>query len=644
MKEIRILKLTLDHFKGMDHFVLKPDGGNAAVYGDNATGKTTLYDGLTWLLFGKDSAGRTDFALKPLGEDGEVLDHQAVTSVEAELDVSGTLVSLRKCYYEKWTTKRGSAVETFDGHTTDYYVDGVPCKKYEYDRRVADLVDEELFRTLTSVTWFCAGLDWKKRRAALFELGQVEDDGQIMASEPRFAPLAEAMGTLSLEDFKKKVQAERKGYTGVRNDLPTRLDECQKTVDEISGTDFEALRRERDARKEKLDALSADLVKLDNDTYLTSRRNDRDRLKNELTALEQENAAFRREQEVPLPDVGALSRELEDLKRSLLRKTEARRKDLKAAEQAESEVERCRTRWKQVNARRFTGADCPVCGRPLEGGKLDEARARFEQEKQAELGDLVRDSDMLKGRAADYRRYADASADEAVELENRIAALNDRLDGARAVTQPKISDLPGYETKRNRYLCEIRDLEELIDRHAADGAAIREETTAKLRALQEEIDAISGALAKEDVLAFTRERMDRLRAEAAEAGQKLEKLDKLLYLCEDFVRYKVSRIERDINGHFSLVQWKLFDEQINGGLSECCEATVDGVPYQSLNSGMRINAGIDVIATLSEHAGVRVPLVVDNAETVTALRPLASQVIRLVVSEQDKELRCETWG
>lgn len=71
---------------------------------------------------------------------------------------------------------------------------------------------------------------------------------------------------------------------------------------------------------------------------------------------------------------------------------------------------------------------------------------------------------------------------------------------------------------------------------------------------------------------------------------------------------------------------------------------MDGVPYQSLNSGMRINAGIDVIATLSEHAGVRVPLVVDNAETVTALRPLASQVIRLVVSEQDKELRCETWG
>lgn len=67
MKEIRILKLTLDHFKGMDHFVLKPDGGNAAVYGDNATGKTTLYDGLTWLLFGKDSAGGRTSPSSPWG-------------------------------------------------------------------------------------------------------------------------------------------------------------------------------------------------------------------------------------------------------------------------------------------------------------------------------------------------------------------------------------------------------------------------------------------------------------------------------------------------------------------------------------------------------------------------------------------------
>lgn len=63
--------------------------------------------------------------------------------------------------------------------------------------------------------------------------------------------------------------------------------------------------------------------------------------------------------------------------------------------------------------------------------------------------------------------------------------------------------------------------------------------------------------------------MDDLRAQAASAAQKLEALDKLLFLCEEFVRFKTKYIEDSINGQFSIVKWKLFSEQDNGGLSEC---------------------------------------------------------------------------
>lgn len=170
---------------------------------------------------------------------------------------------------------------------------------------------------------------------------------------------------------------------------------------------------------------------------------------------------------------------------------------------------------------------------------------------------------------------------------------------------------------------------------------VRGEAKAKIKTLEDEISAIDGTLAKQAVLDFTHQRMEELRAQAASAAQKLGALDKLLFLCEEFVRFKTKYIEDSINGRFSIVKWKLFSEQVNGGLSECCEATVDGVPYSSLNSGMRINAGIDVISTLSAFYGVRVPLVVDNAEAVTALRPLDAQVIRLVVSADDRELRCD---
>ena len=65
----------------------------------------------------------------------------------------------------------------------------------------------------------------------------------------------------------------------------------------------------------------------------------------------------------------------------------------------------------------------------------------------------------------------------------------------------------------------------------------------------------------------------------------------------------------------------------------------DGIPYISVNNGMKINLGIDIINTLSMAYGVRVPLFVDNAESVTNLETCGSQIIRLVVSENDKELR-----
>lgn len=641
MKDIRIERLTLDHFKGQRHFELVPDGQSCAVYGDNAVGKTTLYDGLTWLLFGKDSAGRSDFEIKPLGKDGQVLDHQAITSVEAVLWVDNDRVSLKKTYYEKWSTKRGSAQETFDGNTSDYYIDGVPAKKYEFDRQVSELVDEDLFRTLTNVTYFCGGMDWKSRRSILFEMGQVESDKAIMSREERFSELTEAVGNLKLDDFRKKLQAERKSYVGVRNDVPTRLDECQKTVEDLSGIDFDTLQQERDARAEKKAALEADLLKMENDTFLASRKNDLDRLRNELTALEQENDAYRKEQEVPFPNVRMIEREIASLERTLLRLTEERRRDLAHADEADREIDRCREDWKRVHGEAFSGASCPTCGRPLEGAMLDQSRARFEAEKKEKLDSLVRESEQLKARAQDCRTQADRAADEAVQVENQLARLAEERRQADGAQRPLVKDKPGFDTTRSKLLAQIEDLEELVARHASDGQAVRGEAKAKIKTLEDEISAIDGTLAKQAVLDFTHQRMDDLRAQAASAAQKLEALDKLLFLCEEFVRFKTKYIEDSINGQFSIVKWKLFSEQVNGGLSECCEATVDGVPYSSLNSGMRINAGIDVISALSAFYGVRVPLVVDNAETVTALRPLDAQVIRLVVSADDKELRCD---
>ena len=154
-----------------------------------------------------------------------------------------------------------------------------------------------------------------------------------------------------------------------------------------------------------------------------------------------------------------------------------------------------------------------------------------------------------------------------------------------------------------------------------------------------ELTRVSQVLAAKAQLDETRARVDELKAEQRTQAAALEEIDRKLAMCEDFTRYRCQFITDSVNSRFKLARFRLFVEQVNGGVADCCDVMVGGVPYADINKAMKINVGLDIIGTLSEHYGLRVPLVVDNAESVTRLQEIDTQVIRLVVSEQDKELR-----
>lgn len=300
--DIRLLQLTVDNFKGCPHLVLDLQGRSASIYGDNATGKTTIYDAFTWLLFGKDSRGRGDFEIKPLDSSGQVADHGAVTAVEGVLSVDGTELQLKRTYYERWSIKRGGSEASYDGNTSEYFVDGVPLKKGDYESRIGKLVNEDLFRILTNVSWFCEGVDWRRRRDMLFQVCQLPEDKAIMNGDPRFEPLAAAMGGLSLADYKRKFQAERKGLNADRNTIPARLDEQQKNVEALSGIDFLAIRAQRDSTSERLEQLQGELLKLGHGALLETKRNELAAARNSVEAEINRNSSHRQSQIIPVED------------------------------------------------------------------------------------------------------------------------------------------------------------------------------------------------------------------------------------------------------------------------------------------------------------------------------------------------------
>ena len=172
-----------------------------------------------------------------------------------------------------------------------------------------------------------------------------------------------------------------------------------------------------------------------------------------------------------------------------------------------------------------------------------------------------------------------------------------------------------------------------------DTASVTEKLGDDKREVMRNIAQQQAIISKESLLEYSRQRVTQLREEAKSAAECLEAIEKMLYLMEDYSRYKTRFVENSINGLFRIARFRLFREQANGGIEDRCDVVHEGVPYIGVNNGMKINLGIDIINTLSTAYGVRVPLFVDNAESVTNLEKCGSQIIRLVVSENDKELR-----
>ena len=238
MRDIRINYLTLENFKCHDSLRLELGGADGALAGDNGVGKTSVYDAFVWLLWGGDSLGFSEkvIEVKPLTPSGTARDHRAVTTVEAGLTVDGEPLRFRRSYRELWSG------ETFGGHTSEYAVDGVPCRKQEFTRRVEELAPEEVFRVLTGVHFFSRDLDWQRRREILCRAARLPEDRALMAGKPEFAGLLAAMGDKTPGEYRRWLTAQVRDLTLAGNDLPARISECRRSLGQVEGLDFPSAR------------------------------------------------------------------------------------------------------------------------------------------------------------------------------------------------------------------------------------------------------------------------------------------------------------------------------------------------------------------------------------------------------------------
>ena len=635
--DIEIRSLDISNFKGIRSLHLDFHSGVNSLYGDNATGKSTVYDALTWLLFGKDSHGSGTFSVKPID-----LPAGVTPEVTAVLSVNGEVLKLRKTLREKWEKHRGSAEARYAGDKRDYFIDDVPRKENEYKRIISDYIDEEHFKLLTSVYAFARDMHWKDRRALLAEVCGLPDDRTLLAGAPQFAELAEKAGRRTVDDYKAALMAQRKGANASLNALPIRIDECERMAAELSGLPFESARQHAEMLRKDRVRVQTELVKLDGDALTVQAENERDALANKLRGLENENRAHRDSQYVPAEDDTAALMHADEQAREALDQAKRIQSDLQQRiADGNTRLEDYRIRWRAIDKEQFAGGTCPTCGQDLPAAELEAAKQRFETSKQDRKNGLLEDSKLLKADIASMQARLQ-------EVEASLPSLQATADQtARALADytppaaPVIEDLPDYRRRKDAIGRALDDCNRRIERLRTDKQAERDRLENEYKEITAQLLENDTMLAKEQTLADTRRRVTELREEQRRAAAEVEETDRMIELCEEFARFRVQSVEQSVNSHFRLARFRLYSEQVNGGLMDCCDVTVGNVPYADLNNAMQINVGLDIIETLSQHYDRHVPLFIDNAESVTKLQNAGTQVVRLVVSAEDKELRLE---
>ena len=673
-----ILKsLYLENFKGIRNLDVK-FSNKTKVKGQNAAGKTTIFDAFTWLLFNKNSAGEEKFNVRPLDKDGNRIDNVEI-KVVAVLDVDGKEVELSKIQKQNWVKKRGTDTVTLQGNVNSFEIDGYPKSEADFKTYVSCLAQsEEMFKMLTNPQYF-SSLKWKDQRDILMRLATDVSDVELAQTDAKYVPLlGELEKAPSTDDIRAKFSKALSGWKKKQAEIPVRIDEAEKSKIDVDVAEQELakvnlVRRIAECDKKMENAGSA----------LGDLRSKEMQLQFDMSGIAQtmNRELYNRRSNIDA-DLCGCKNEMDHFKATIYLKEKQTADNAKAIADADAERKKLGEQYNAEKAKAFDEAPyqfneskwvfddsttvCSLCGQKLPDDKIEQIKSDFEARKEKAKEDSFRkladakrnfieqtNSNMenIKSKGFEQKRIIEDLTKKNAELQQSIGSLEKQEQETLAKKEElskQLSQLPEeadysqneeyvkLKAEHDKILADIAKLEsEGADKVVTDLKAEKADLQSQLEEVNKVIAQAANNVAIDD-------RIETLRDEQKEIGQKVADQEQMLYLLEEFIRFKLDKVSESINSHFKTVNFKLFEMQLNGGMKDCCECTVNGVPYSTLNSGHRIVAGLDIIRSLSEMYGVSCPIFVDNAESLNEFNvpDMDAQLILLSVSE-DKQLKVE---
>lgn len=637
MKEIRIKTLHLVNFKGVQELTVD-FGKTTQISGRNGSGKTTVFDAFCYALFGKDSLGRTNFGIKTVGADGEPL-WKLPHEVECTLEVGSETVTILRGWKEKWVKKHGETESKFCGHDEVRMFNGVPMSAAEMKETIAEICNEETFRLVTSLTYFPMLKPDAQRAILLSIIGDVSNEDVADGNE-NFQRLLSQLSGKSLENFKREIAAKKSRLKKALDDIPPRIEENERNKKAVEPWREELATAEAnlaDVEKQLQDVAAR--ATAENEKKLSA-VNELQKAKENLSATrfnaqEAALAGYRKE----LADYNEKESEYNILKNEVSNITASISRLDKELAELSAQREMLLHEWRGIKSRELViNPDvfvCPTCGRQLEMDAIEakalEMKGNFNAQKVQALEENKRKGLQVRDNTTKKDEVKKALQELLNEKQSALAQFESLAKPVMPDTDQTIAN--NEEVKKAEE--DVKRLEEALKNMSVKLQDGNQMLVLRKNELTVYVDTLKARRATEKANEELSARISELNNEMRTLSQELADLERSEMECEKFSHARSEIIEKRVNDMFSLVKFRLFEKQINGGLNETCIITVNGVPYRDLNNAMRIHAGCDILNVIAKKKEIIAPVWIDNVETLNEVPHIDAQLTLLRVTEDD---------
>lgn len=670
---MKIKKLTIKNFKGIEKRTIEPNGESVCIYGDNALTKTSMLDAIEFMLSERDIQNRSvqAFTIKPrkINEDGSL--GEVIYGLEPDVEITwiledGQELTTRKIHREKWEKKRGADTERVTGYTIDYFWNGLDITYTEFNQRWEKIIEHELAKMLSLPDYVSERMSVAEKRALLVSLIQY-DDQNVIDAHPELADYFLIVGdedqSLVIDSLKKEKRRLTKelGSRNTPGAIDARIDENQQKIKDAPDLKqvtkkIEDLTAEKQALQTKISEIKAGGGIAELNIKHQEIEAEKQKAINGHQKLVDESLADAREKVSKLED--AVDQADSELREAVRQYNDAKAK----VEEAEAQAESIASDIEVVNAKKpdpkpekkepkpcVMGCppQCPDCGADLlqsgddpDNSGYEDYVLAFNSDKAEKLKDLRAKFQAQQKVVDDLYETLKQKEQAGAKARAKQSQRKDALTKAKTELEAKKTgiappDLSGYEEKQATLLEKIKQVK------FSTQSAI-EEIEKQIEPIDQAIEAETEHKRVHKSNAELRTRIEELIELKRKTGDELTEVENKLTVIENFNKAKAEMIEGRVNKLFNLVSWRLFEIQNNGGLKEVCDAVYNSNAWPDLSTSEKIKCGIDIIETLSRHYGKSVPVLVDRQESVTRLPESDKQFISTVVSREDEILRIET--